>query len=49
MDIPKLTKTNIELFLTRVYIKGNIFYMDKGLNFYNDKSNPIKFESIGSG
>ena len=44
MDIPKLTKTNTELFLTRVYIKGGVFYMDKALNFYNDKSYPIKFE-----
>ena len=44
MDMPKLTKTNIDLFLTRVYIKGKIFYMDKGQNIYNTKSNPIKFE-----
>ena len=49
MDMPKLTKTNIDLFLTRVYIKGKIFYMDKGQNIYNTKSNPIKFESIKSG
>jgi len=44
METPKLTKTNIELFLTRIYIKGEIFYMDKEKNIYNDKSNPIKFE-----
>ena len=45
--MPKLTKTNVDLFLTRVYIKGKIFYMDKGHNIYDTKSYPIKFESIG--
>ena len=34
----KLTNTDTELFLERVYIKGQIFYIDKGKNGYNEKS-----------